>query len=281
MKKTLLVSFVFAGLLFSQLGTFAQTSNIVKTDLTRAEIDQIIKKMTEHEEDFRNALNSYVFTRKATFHSIGLGGQITGIYRRDSFMTFTEDGKRFERVLFAPVSTLSGFTVTPEDIENLGGINPFALNPSQVSLYNFTFLGKEKIDELNLYVFDIAPKVIPDPKKSDQRFFLGKIWIDDVDLSIVRSNGKAVPEGKNRQGIDARYPNVDTWRVSVDGKYWFPTYSTSNDELVFSNGQVVKQNMLVTFTNYALGSSSVKVLGDEEPVNNNLTPSPTPPPVKP
>lgn len=271
MKKIRIIALFITGLLFSSAGASAQTSNIVKTDLSQAEIDNIIRKMTEHEEDFRIALNSYVFTRKATVHSIGLGGQITGTFRRDSVLTFDDNGKRFERILFAPISTITEFQVTPEDIENLGGINPFALNPSQVSLYNFNFLGKERIDELDLYVFDVAPKVMPDPKKTDLRLFQGRIWIDDRDLLIVRSKGKAVPEGKNRRGIDQRYPIVDTWRENIDGKYWFPSYSYSDDELVFSSGQVVKQKMKVTYSDYAVGRSSVKVLDEDEP-----TPTPTP-----
>jgi hypothetical protein len=91
---------------------FGQTSSIVRTDLPQAEIDRIIKQFTRNEALFRQALNLYVFNRNATIQTIGLGGQITGTYKRDSFMTFSEAGERFERVLFAPVSTLKEVSVT-------------------------------------------------------------------------------------------------------------------------------------------------------------------------
>ena len=183
-------------LLFSALGALAQTSNIVKADLSQTEIDRIVKGFTKNESSFRQALNIYAFNRNAKIQTLGLGGQITGTYQRDSFMTFKEDGTRFERILFAPISTLKEITITAEDLDNLGGIDPFAIEPSVIDQYNFTFVGKERIDELDLYVFDVSPKVIPDWKKSSLRLFSGRIWVDDRDLMIVKSKGKAVPEGK-------------------------------------------------------------------------------------
>lgn len=248
-------------------------STIIRTDLSQGDIDRIIKKFTANEGEFREALKNYVFNRFATVHIIGLGGQITGTYRRDSFMTFTESGERFERVLFAPVPTTPPGFVTAEDLEDLGGVTPFALEPSSINQYNYMYLGTEKIDELNLYVFDVTPKVIPDPKKSKLRLFTGRIWIDVDDLMIVKSKGKAVPETKTD-----KFPVVDTTREQIDGKYWFPSDARSDDELVFGNGNVVKIRMRVKYTDYRLGRSEVRIL-DEEPVKP--TPTPTPAPKKP
>lgn len=213
------------GLLFliafclSAASVFAQQTNIVKTDLSQAEIDRIVKNFTTKEGEFREALKNYVFTRSATISEVGMGGQIAGTFRRDSTLTFNTQGERFEKIQFAPISTLQNLIITPEDLENLGGVDPFAIEPAAVSQYNFTYLGKEKIDELDLYVFDVTPKVIPDPKKTDQRLFSGRVWVDDRDLQIVKSKGKAVPETKRNV-----YPVVETWRENVDGKYWFPAY---------------------------------------------------------
>ena len=276
MKTAKLFLFGLAVLCFSTLSVLAQTSNIVKKDLSQAEIDRIVKKFTENEANFRYALTNYVFNRSATIHTVGLGGQITGTYRRDSFMSLLEDGRRFEKIQFFPVPTLREISVTPEDLEDLGGVNPFALEPSMVNQYNFTYVGKEKIDELNLHVFDVAPKVMPDPKKTKQRFFVGRIWVDDQDLMIVKSKGKAVPETKQN-----KYPVVETWRENIDGKYWFPAYTAADDELVFDSGQVVKLRMRVKYTDYKQGRSEVKILDDEVEVKEETKPTPTPTPKKP
>jgi hypothetical protein len=274
MKKARILLFVLTIFCFSALTSFAQTSNIVKTGLSQPEIDKIIKKFTDNEADFRYALTNYVFNRSATVQTIGMGGQVTGQYRRDSFMNLTEDGKRFERINYFPVPTLTEITVTPEDLEDLGGVNPFALEPSALNLYNISYIGKEKIDELNLYVFDVSPKVIPDPKKTKQRLFTGRVWVDDQDLMIVKSKGKAVPETKQN-----KYPVVETWRENIDGKYWFPSYIQSDDELVFDSGQSVKLRMRVKYTDYKQGKSEVKILDDDVIVDE--TPKPTPTPKKP
>src|SRR5215218_282412 len=86
---------------------FAQEAGIVKPNIPQAEIDRIIKKVTENEGLFRQALNVYAFDRSATMQTVGLGGNITGTYRRDSYLTFNEAGERFEKIVFFPVSTLT------------------------------------------------------------------------------------------------------------------------------------------------------------------------------
>lgn len=265
---------LFLGILLVLLAVsaFPQPSNIVKQELSQAEIDRIVKKLTQNEALFRQALNVYAFNRYATIQTIGMGGQITGTYRRDSFLTFSEAGDRFERILFAPVSTLTEISVSAADIENLGGIDPFAIEPRVADQYKFTYLGKEKIDELSLYVFDVAPKVMPDWKKGVAKFFQGRIWVEDEGLMIVKSKGKAVPEGKER------FPVIETIRQPIDNKYYFPVDSRADDELVFDSGQAVKVRVRVRYTDYRLGRTDVKIIAEEdEPV----TPAPTPAPKKP
>lgn len=265
MTKNLLASFlILTALLFSSLEIVAQQqasvdkSNIVKVNLSQAEIDKIIAAFSEKEGQYRQALNQYGFRREATIQTIGFGGQVSGEYRRDSQFTFGDNGRRFEKVLFAPLPTIKELQITTEDIEDLGGVNQFALEPGKINQYSFIFVGKEKIDELNLYVFDVAPRVMPDSKKISERLFQGKIWVDDQDLQIVKSKGKGVPEG------DQRFPIVETWRENIDTKFWFPTYAYSNQDLVFKSGQIVHFKLKVKFSDYKQGTSSVKILDEDE-----------------
>lgn len=262
----------------SVLTAFGQTSNVRKVPLSQAQIDNIIKKVTTHERDFRDALSDYIFSRSATIQTVGIGGNITGTYRRDSEMMLNPDGTRQEKITYFPMSTLTEISMTTEDLEDLGGVNPFALEPMAISQYNFDYVGKEHIDELDLYVFDVTPKVIPDPNKSKQRLFTGRIWVDDQELEIVKSKGKAVPETKEN-----KFPVVETWRENIDGKYWFPSYVASDDDLVFDNGQVVKLHMRVKYNNYKLGHTDVKILDDpgDGTASDQPAPTPSPTPQKP
>lgn len=202
-----------------------------------------------------------------------MGGQITGEYHRVSTFIFDDKGNRFEKISFFPMPTLTELQVTPEDIEDLGGIQPFALEANKIDQYNFTYVGKEKIDDLNLYVFDVAPKVMP--KKVSERFFQGRVWVDDQDLQIVKVKGKGVPEGKQR------FPVFETYREQIDGKYWFPTYTYADQDLVFEGGQVVHFRMKVRYTDFQRFRGSVKILEDNgEPVRE-VPNSNAPPPDKP
>lgn len=213
--------------------------------------EKIIQAFTAKEAEFRRALNNYSFKRDALIQSIGMGGQVVGEYHRVSVFTFDDQGNRFEKITFFPMASMP--EVRQEDIDDLGGITPFALEPSKLDRYIIRYAGREKIDELNLYIFDVQPKVMPDPKKKE-RLFLGRVWVDDRDLQIVKTKGKGVPEDKEN-----KYPIVETYREHIDGKYWFPTYSYADEELVFDNGTTLHVRLKVRYTDFAPARATLKV----------------------
>jgi len=259
--------FSFCALLIflaAPLASAQQSSAAPKTDavaispsLTPAQIENIIARFTAKESEFRRALNTYAFKRDALVQEIGMGGQVAGEYRRVSDFTFDDQGNRYEKINFFPMPTFGG--ITQEDLEDLGGVNPFALEAAKIGLYNLKYVGKERIDELDLYVFDVAPKVTPDPKKTKERFFIGRIWVDDNDLQIVKSKGKAIPETKIN-----KFPVVESYREQIDGKYWFPTYAYADDDLIFDNGQTLRIRMQVKYTDYKVGRGRVTITELEE-----------------
>src|SRR5437773_4752046 len=150
------------------------------------------------------------------------------------------------------MATLQGVSITNEDLEDLGGVNPFALEAAKLSQYNFKFVGKERIDELNLFVFDVAPKVMP--RKTTDRMFAGRIWVDDRDLQIVKSKGKGVPETKTN-----KFPVVESYREQIDGKFWFPVYAYADDDLIFDSGADVRLRMRVKYSDYVVGHAKVTI----------------------
>lgn len=226
------------------------------TSLSKGEIDRIVRAFTAKETEFLQALSNYAFKRDAVVQTIGVGGQISGEYRRVSQFALDDRGKLFEKITFFPQPTLTEISFTQEDLEDLGGVQPFALEASRINQYDFVYIGKERIDELDLYVFDVAPKVLP--KNVSERFFKGRIWVDDQDLQIVKVRGKGVPEG------DQRFPTFETYRQHIDGRYWFPTYTYADDTLVFKNGQVVRLRMLIRYTDYKRFGSEVKIIEVDE-----------------
>src|SRR5215470_1669596 len=246
----LLFSVVFASRLIAQTDGGAPS---------QAEIDRIISRFTRKESEFRRALNSYSFKRDALIQSIGMGGQVIGEYHRVSNFTFDDQGNRYEKISFFPMPSMT--EITKEDVEDLGGVEPFALEPNKIDLYNIRYAGKEKIDELDLYIFDVSPKVIPSPKKVKDRLFSGRIWVDDQDLQIVKTKGKGVPETKQN-----KFPTVETYREHIDGKFWFPTYSYADEELIFEDGGSLHVRMKVRYMDFTPTSATLKVteIGEDE-----------------
>lgn len=264
MKRSLIFTFALVALvLFSILATaervFGQAVTASSAQPAPVDVNKVVASFTAKETQFRQALNQYAFKRDAVIQIIGMGGQIAGEYHRVSHFTFDDSGNRFEKIVFFPMPTFGG--VTAEDIEDLSGVNPFALEAQSMNQYNFTYVGKERIDELDLYIFDIAPKVIPDPK-TKQRLFQGRIWVDDKDLQIVKSRGKGVPETKVN-----KFPHVETYREQIDGRYWFPTYSYADEELVYDSGEVMHIRVRIKYTDFVKGRVEIKITDVEDGVD--------------
>jgi hypothetical protein len=259
-KKQILVLAFLLLFLSTASRVWAQGSNNNSGSLSQVEVDRIIKNFTAKEGLFRQALNLYSFKRDAIIQSLGMGGQITGEYHRISYFTFDDQGNRYEKISYFPMPSVPAQMVTQEDLDDLGGIEPFALEPSKIPQYNFKYVGKEKIDELSLYVFDVSPKVMPDAKKTKERFFIGRVWVDDQDLQIVKTKGKGVPETKTN-----KFPTVETYREQIDGRYWFPTYSYADEELLFENGDPLHIRMKVRYTDFAPARADVKIIEIEDP----------------
>src|SRR5918997_818010 len=165
----------------------ANGPSVVNRSGAPGDVERIIRAFTQRESEFRKALNEYGFRREAILQTIAFGGQISGEYHRVSRFVFDDSGNRYEKILKFPVPTLTEIQITAEDLEDFGGVQAFALDSSKVHEYNFSYVGKEKIDELDTHVFDVTPKILSDQRrlaalkksKTPERFFQGRIWVDD------------------------------------------------------------------------------------------------------
>jgi hypothetical protein len=174
-----------------------------------------------------------------------------------SDIVFGPDGKRSEKVVRAPVSTLDRLILTPQDEADLRNVQPFVLNSKDISKYDVRYLGKQKVDELNCYNFSVKPKTLA----KGERYFEGEIWVDDRDLQIVKSYGKGV--GVRKRGADDQYAKFETYREQIDGKYWFPTYTHADDVLHFKDYNQ-RISMTVKYQDYKQFKSDANItFGDE------------------
>ncbi len=208
-----------------------------KVNPNPSEIDEIIRKFAAKESAFAEARQAYTYRQSAKLQEMGTPG---GKWEEVSDILFSGAGKREEKVIRAPVQTLRNIIMTPEDLQDMRNTQPFVLTSNEVDLYHVRFLGREKVDELDVYVFAVKPKKL----EAGKRYFSGMIYVDEQDLQIVKSYGRGVGIAKNQQ-----FPKFETFREQIDGKYWFPTYTVSNDTLNFENGPVPIK-MTVKYENY-------------------------------
>jgi len=242
-------------------------------------VDQIIHKFAAAETRNRTARNVYLYNQDFDLKTLGIGGYITGEFHRVSEIVYDDRGNRIEKITFFPQPTLTEITMTKEDMDDLAGVQPFALTLDDIPKYQIDYVGKERIDELQTYVFDVKPRQIA----KGQRYFQGRIWVDDQDLQIVKAAGQGVPSDGDHQ-----YPHFESYRENIDGKYWFPTYVYADDELNFKRSSV-HVKMVVRYTNYKKFSGAITVVdGDgapndskEEPDSRKPGDKTAPPPKKP
>jgi hypothetical protein len=225
----------------------------ISTAAPSVPVEQIIKQFAAREEEFRKERDNYTYTQTFVIQTIDSDGMPDGEHRLTSEILFTPGGKRYERVTDAPAPTLQRISLSQQDLDDLEHVQPFVLTTQELPKYNVTYAGRQQVDELGTYVFDVAPKTI----EKNQRYFQGRIWVEDKDLEIVKTDGKAVPDIR-KKGSENVFPRFETFRENIEGHYWFPTYTRSNDTLHFT-GQDVHIRMTVRYANYKRFGVTIKL----------------------
>jgi outer membrane lipoprotein-sorting protein len=215
-------------------------------------VDEIIQKFAAKEREFQLARANYTYRQDVRVQELDGRGAVAGEYHEVMDILFDEKMKRVEKTVFAPPSSLKRISMTPEDIEDIRSIQPFVLTTADIPKYSLKYTGRERIDEIGCYVFEVSPKKM----EKGQRYFEGKIWVDDQDLQIVKTYGKAVPD--IRGGKENLFPRFETYREQIDD-YWFPTYTRADDTLNFSTGPV-RMRQTIRYQNYKRFTSNVTII---------------------
>jgi hypothetical protein len=234
-------------------------------------VDQIVQKFSAKEKEFKTAREQYTYTQDVTVQTLE-GDTVDGQYHQVSDILFNDAGQRIDNVTFAPQSSLERVTMTQSDYDDIKHRLPFVLTSDDIGKYQVMYVGKQKEDELGTYVFDIAPKVM----EKGERYFQGRIWVDDHDYQIVKTYGETVPQVHNPKHPEKENlsPKYTTWRQQIDDKYWFPVYTYAEDTLHFSGNDDVKMRYIVKYKNYKRYGSKSKITYDGQEVSksDNTTP---------
>src|SRR5438552_14219687 len=233
--------------------SFAQGPAKLRKEEPPIPVDEIIQKVAQKEKEFRIARGNYTYHQTVRVQNLNANDRVLGEYYVESDITFDSAGKRTERITKAPPNTLQNIQLTPEDLQDIREIQWFVLTSDDINKYTLKYLGKEMVDEIDCFVFDVAPKTM----EKGQRYFQGQIWVDDKDLQIVKTYGKAVPDIR-KGGDENLFPRFESYREQIEGLYWFPTYTRAVDTLQFSSGaQRIRQ--IIRYDNYKKFQADVKL----------------------
>jgi hypothetical protein len=193
---------------------------------------EVIQKMGTAEAVTKEARLHYTYTQDVLVQTLS-GKEVTGEFHEVTNISY-EKGRRREEVKFAAQPSLRGIQLTQADMEDIRIFMPLMLPSEDLAQYNLNYAGQQHVDDLDTYVFHVEPK----KEEKGKRYFQGRIWVDAQDLVIVKVCGKSGPEQvqvKKHQRPDV-HPTFVTYRQQVDGRYWFPAYTRSDDTLRFNAG---------------------------------------------
>src|SRR5580704_10279235 len=202
----------------------------------------IIQKFAANEDAMKQQFDTYDYTQTIRIDELADPGgkfSVTGeVYTRP-------DGQRYMRVDKQPETSLKIEKYNLEDVRTISSLPLFLLTSQEIANYNFKYVGQEKLDQLTTYIFQVKPKML----SRKRRFFEGVIWVDDQDLTIVKSYGKLVSE-LSGNGTALPFTMFETYRENFQGKYWLPTYTSSDDVIKDPDGQEVPVHLVIRSTNF-------------------------------
>lgn len=221
---------------------------------------QIVIRFAAKESQFKRALDNYTYRRTVKMETFDDQGNVDGQYLQVDDIIFSPTGRKYEKVIYAPENTLTRIAMSPADFDDIEHRLPFTLTTEDIGLYRVAYVGKQRIDQVATYVFDVTPRHV----EKGRRYFTGRIWVDTRDLQIIVTNGKNIPDDTNPDHEDLSVP-FTTYRQQIDGKYWFPVYTKAEGILHFKNCKECLPNdiplkEIVKYQDYKRFGSDARIL---------------------
>jgi hypothetical protein len=216
---------------------------------------EMVRGFLRAEAEMREELKGYTFLRDVLIQTVDGSGSVSGEYRRLSRIVFDDAGRRVERVISFPEPTLKKLKITPEDLADLSGVQPFGPDIAESGRYRIRYAGEVREGGERFRVLRFRPAYEP---RAGERAFSGEVWVRPEDYRVVRVRGRALPDGEQR------FPFFETRRESVDGGRFFPTYTYADDVLRFPSRRI-RMRMTVRYSDYRRFRGKVSVIEEGEP----------------
>jgi hypothetical protein len=214
----------------------------------------LMKRIIERETETERVQANYTYRQTVTVEEFDPRGIRSGEYKEVRDVIFSPAHERTEQVLGAPKNSLKRLLLTEEDFRDLREVQPFLLTKDQAFIYETRFRGEETIEGKECWLVQIKPRQI----LQGQRLFVGMLWVDKGDFSIVRSEGEAVPQIRTMHSENL-FPRFTTVREKVEGGFWFPTVTSGDDTLQFRTGPQ-RMKLTIRYSEYRKFGADSKIL---------------------
>ena len=185
----------------------------------------IVKAFAEKEDQYQQARVRYGYKKTIKLTEFGKDGQPSGEYQVVMAAMMDSDGKVYEKTVQKTQSSLQFIDLEPGQLSALTRVPMYPLTTGQLAKYEVRFVGDEKVDEIDCYIFEAKPKFL----ERGKALFQGIVWVDKQYLEVVKTYGKWVNDLGDVHVEQLPFVNFETYRDNVEGKYWFPNYSRSDD----------------------------------------------------
>jgi hypothetical protein len=207
--------------------------------------EEIIKRFSQKEDEYLAARAGYSYKKTVRLEEFGPDGKPAGQLSLVIEAKPGPDGKIYEKTIERPQSTLHYLEMGPEDFQALARMPAYPLTTAQLAKYNLKYLGKELVDEINCYIFQVKPKTV----ERAHFYFDGIVWVDDAYLEVVKTYGKWVNDLGDMRSATMPFNIFETYRENVDGKYWLPNYMRSDDTINLKDLNV-QVRLVIKWTDY-------------------------------
>ncbi|MGA7783944.1 MAG: M48 family metalloprotease, partial [Candidatus Acidiferrales bacterium] len=145
--------------------------------------------------------------------------------------------------------------------------------------YKFDYVRREFLGEVRCLVFDVTPE--ESKGHHAQSRFVGRIWVEDKDFTIVRFNGAY--NGGSREKV---YFHFDSWRMNTGPNMWLPSFIYSEEKDLHASlvGKAISFKAQTRLWGYNLGHSKQEQelgrilveanapINDQTTTNNDVSP---------
>lgn len=207
-------------------------------------LEEIVKHFAEKEAEYARAHALYRYQLTVRIQEIGENNTVLGEFEQVADVDFDASGRRRARLRENPRVDLLHLKVQRVELEDLEFVPLFILAPEDIPKYDITYLARERLDEVDSYVFRLAPREVV---RLPERLFEGIVWVDAEKLDIVRAHGRSLPPHSG--GVFGSYfQRLELFREPVDDSL-FTTF-IRGDDVISAREENVRARLTLRFSNY-------------------------------